>query len=103
MKTKHTPGPWFTGCNYPKGIQIITVNSKTDEPNGLIAKVNKGAWCNKEIDTANARLIAASPDLLEACKAVLHCNNYSQSGPISAEFSDVLNMVEKAIAKAEPS
>lgn len=42
-------------------------------------------------DQANAHLIAAAPDLLEACKAVLgKCND-----------SALITMLEAAIAKAE--
>jgi hypothetical protein len=41
MKPKHTSGPWYRGCSTKSaGIQIITVNPKTEEPNGLIATVN---------------------------------------------------------------
>jgi len=63
----HTPGPWrddsmkFTGgwrCLVSAGIRVIDVcdprNRKTDDQ-----------------DAANARLIAAAPDLLEAAKQAI--------------------------------
>lgn len=63
MKTKseHTPGPWEcdnsdTPCVFPK----------TDDGQGIIADVYRG-----DRAMANARLIAAAPDLLEACQNAL--------------------------------
>lgn len=58
-KTGHTPGPWRTGDMY---------NTVFGPKNGnpcpeIIAYIHKGS-------RANARLIAAAPDLLEACERI---------------------------------
>jgi hypothetical protein len=47
---KHTPGPWVI-----KGQDIMG-----NEPNGFIC-----SWSGR---SADARLIAAAPDLLDACR-----------------------------------
>lgn len=58
-KTKHTPGPWKIDGNQVKWIDhgkwhcVASVNNKLLTQGG---------------NEANARLIAASPELLEACK-----------------------------------
>lgn len=98
----HTKGPW-------------TVNSRAieevKEPSSVIAIVNdgddngdeqlKGEW------KANARLISAAPDLLEACKkAIEFINNGVEFGYIQLpEKGDsallTQPMLEQAIAKAE--
>jgi hypothetical protein len=54
MTTKHKSGPWFLSGQY---VQI-------DADGGIIARVHgSNAECK-----ANARLIAAAPELLEALK-----------------------------------
>lgn len=57
MKTKHTPGPWYySNPVSPKGKHLI-VNEQAD----VIAEI-------KTNEEANAILIAAAPELLEALK-----------------------------------
>ena len=65
MKTKHTPGPWlFTGIS-----GVLYIVSKYN-PYALIARViftpGLGKQCYK-----NSQLMAAAPDLLEACRCAL--------------------------------
>jgi hypothetical protein len=64
--SKHTAGPWRT----IDGDSVVNVVS----PQGLpIAATTSKAYFEKfdYEDTANARLIAAAPDLLEALAAIL--------------------------------
>lgn len=68
--TGHTPGPWRwdkgvdddpTRCFVTQGIQ--------GQPEYVIAEIQNGAPGDcLETEEANARLIAAAPDLLAACK-----------------------------------
>jgi len=73
----HTPGPWMA-CG-DGTCRCKTVNSE-EHP---VAHVVSGEWgdehegrmlvygsVDEEFAEANARLIAAAPELLEACKAV---------------------------------
>ncbi|MFO0447419.1 MAG: hypothetical protein ACK52I_01800 [Pseudomonadota bacterium] len=56
-ETKHTPGPW------KRSYRNITAN-------GVIVARVLPAEGGPEQEAANARLIAAAPDLLAACEAV---------------------------------
>lgn len=67
MTTKHTPGPWRVGdagntvfgpkTAHPSPVSICTISGPTPR-------------INPEEKRANARLIAAAPDLLEALEAI---------------------------------
>lgn len=87
---KFTEGPWKYDDFY------LLIESKDGT---AIAAV--GALSNHE---ANARLIAASPDLLEACKAVLAwaiTPIEEDEGGFEHLAETVVPMVEAAIKKAE--
>jgi hypothetical protein len=85
----HTPGPWTaeeeeraqrTGAVV--GIYVAQVNPRA--PNGLNGRICQ-AYGNCLVTTddelrANARLIAAAPELLEVCKAALA--TFEQGTPI---------------------
>ena len=70
METKHTPGPWqlerLTGCDHDIGIRVTG-----SLVSGYAAFV-RTYWPHpdqKAEQEANARLIAAAPELLEALQA----------------------------------
>ena len=60
MNTKHTPGPWTV---QPDWLGPTWGGRVYNEALDLIAEVE---------ELNDARLIAAAPDLLEACKAAAH-------------------------------
>lgn len=62
---KHTPGPWHSTGRY--------VGSGHAKMNICECSDNSGCWSNAPEAVANARLIAAAPDLLESVKALLGC------------------------------
>lgn len=62
MKTQHTPAPWSVIKGSPQAGIITAPNRSLG-----IAEVFGGG----ETDIANARLIAAAPDLLAACRCAL--------------------------------
>lgn len=68
MSTKHTPGPWHAVKYARSNAYCITLTP--GNANGDIANVlfGLGASVSDEVG-ANARLIAAAPDLLEALMA----------------------------------
>lgn len=80
-EAKHTPGPWAVA-----GRLIVSAK------HGSIGAVDDGQP-NVE---ANARLIAAAPDLLAALKAL-----YGTEPGNSIERGQAIAMAECAIAKAE--
>ena len=56
------------------------------------------AACFNE-DNANARLIAAAPDLYEACKEMLKC--FHMDSDMEEDFVSEINKAEQAILRAE--
>ncbi len=85
--SKHTPGPWI---NDGDGI----VWSESDPIYGWIADCRNGA------QDANARLIAAAPDLLEALRSML--SEFSvMASPATAGEIAACEAARAAIAKAE--
>ena len=91
MKTSHTPGPW-EDCLESKGI-IRSVNSK--QPNAIESIVARTEIENPE-ERANARLIAAAPDLLEAAKLSLKMLEFNPGKDHPA-----CDILRAAIKKAE--
>lgn len=89
--TEHTKGPWRIDCWH----------GQHDECGALIVGANGERICDTAGEfylrpsecIANARLIAAAPDLLHACKHAL--NAFEKNWCID------WNVLEKAIAKAE--
>lgn len=89
---KHTPGPWSIGKSYTDEICIR--ESKGHELQAI-------AVCGSEM-LANANLIAAAPELLEACKAM--AEYISGQWDWGGEWKDrpnCLRLAELAIKKAE--
>ena len=84
MTTKtatHTPGPWT--FRQARGNNIYEHLVQTQ--GRVIAELNPPSWVNKsdlieesEIIKANARLIAAAPDLLAALEKLVYCHAPSE-------------------------
>jgi len=98
VNSSHTPGPWYVGCH---GLQIITIDAKRDEPNGLITEVRLSGWCNEDEAKANARLIAAAPDLLTALEEMTADLISHASLGLNENEVAMLRRAEAAIAKAK--
>ena len=84
-QTQHTPGPWTVGDQYPAPYgseECFQIELRgTTWPDGstplLAVVVNENV--SDSTTQANARLIAAAPDLLEALKAILGGSEYRES------------------------
>ena len=84
---KHTPGPWeFDGYD--------VVRTQTLAP-FTVAVVNLTSPQGNEIERANARLIAAAPDMLEALEGIA-----KPDGFISLDY-EALHKALAAIRKAK--
>lgn len=105
MTDKHTPGPWLIDTN------TIYALDETDRVNRFSAQVQGGyssapvygdrIRTTPEELAANARLIAAAPDLLAALQAVMHVLEHTQVTPSGVERYE---RAKAAIAKAtEPT
>lgn len=93
MKGKHSPGPWVT-ANPRAGFWQVFQDGEPDK--GAIAVLdhsNDGHPGFKYVTVpANAKLMAAAPDLLEACQ-----NLENDNGAIPKHAWD---LIQKAIKKA---
>lgn len=92
-KQKHTPGPW-----YIEGTSVFTKQNafyvaETGHPNRSYVK--GPAECE-----ANARLIAAAPELLEVLEMLEKIKDEKLSTDSAMLFGPIWSMAERAIAKA---
>ena len=93
-QTTHTPGPWRVG---------LDKNSVRDADEGYIADC-QNRFADKTTVEANARLIAAAPELLEALKMARQYApkyNFYPDGSVMPGASEQLQQIDAAIAKAE--
>lgn len=92
MKTTHTPGPW--GLRH-SGKTVVSLPHTSPEAREVIA-------CSIE-NTANARLIAAAPELLDALEEiarrgpVIGCNTIAA---LTLRITAMQSMARSAIARA---
>jgi hypothetical protein len=98
MKATHTPGPWE---------HVIALGVAARRPDGtsrMICELQIGVNRKEsEEQNANCDLIAASPDLLAACRLfVKECGRmYTNPGKETYWFDAVYNAAQAAIRKAE--
>ncbi len=96
---KHTPGPWLAivpPSSSPCFRQIVADGSATAS-DALLAEIIGGE--NVFQKAANARLIAAAPELLAALEA-LDGVWLDPKKPIAGEGNRIRDIVNAAIAKA---
>jgi hypothetical protein len=95
---KHTPGPWITDTSHSHEWEGITIWNEPSDPDGIWTTVIAHVVPDQhEEHEANAKLIAAAPDLLAACKKML---NLLESEPATYIYRAHKEMVKSAIAKA---
>ena len=105
MGSKHTPGPWKATKFNPATGEIDDCYLYVEPGIAVIERKVKG---HDQHDIANARLIAAAPDLLEALikvTATLAWNAHGEcraihDGPIMPS-SQAIEVARAAIAKAK--
>jgi hypothetical protein len=99
-QTKHTPGPWSVTesfCN--NACNRLVVKRKT-WGGEVVADLGEAPDASR----ANARLIAAAPDLLEALRGLLRETKAKNPSPkVGKDFSLLVHIeaARKAIAQAE--
>lgn len=72
--SEHTPGPWHMGSGNGEGSIFADRDGRMRLEIGgttLYPICMMGTGWEKDEDQANARLIAAAPDLLDACRRAL--------------------------------
>jgi len=117
VETEHTPGPWAVSDEHPKrsvlevitGHHVIASLHNAPEANGSGYCEGKkdadGIWRDDYVRQANARLIAAAPDMKSALekhqaffdKLVAHCfgSDASEAGS-DLDYSEFLEFAEAA-------
>ena len=96
---KHTPGPWqYRATGFYQNPFKILAPRRT----GAVANIPHSTIARDGEQEANAQLIAAAPDLLEALTAVTAClrgfSGHDDFGPLDDE---AVNAALAAIAKAK--
>lgn len=93
--TAHTPGPWNVAQNIVAGEDTFIYDECADR-----LAIVRGKDVPHSIASANARLIAAAPELLEALRTVLMRLDLE---PVDAVFpcSAMREDIRAAIARAE--
>lgn len=64
MSAAYTPGPWAAK---PSMLRAVCITSAS----GPVATTSSASHVSREINIANARLIAAAPELLAALQAIM--------------------------------
>lgn len=103
QQTKHTPGPWFT---FDDGSRIIGVAHYIEESPYNDGRDTTIIFCDEQERTpsaemefeANARLIAAAPELLVALKFI---KERIEKMPVTGDIVHMVCKIDGAIAKAE--
>lgn len=97
---KHTPGPWTEDM-----IGAVYRNSCGKHHNRLMVEIRTGDFLNENECMANAALIIAAPDLLDALKQCINplmglFAHQNQLGSKCACFTCTTEKAQAAIAKA---
>ena len=97
MSEQHTPGPWYAAREATTGrITRVRASHSGGRDEVCIADAAQGAGAFARLE-ANARLIAAAPELLEACQTLatlLDTDDWFATGRLAVE------QARAAIAKA---
>jgi hypothetical protein len=97
-EAKHTEGPWSIGAETDFIQDCLYVPINADSIGTLeIGLVNTAD--DQDQGTANARLIAAAPDLLEAAKGVLDSWDNHGGDVDAVDIYAVRQAIDKALAE----
>ena len=105
MTAQHTPGPWGVSAQ-PHGYSVWNVVDDEINPACIGRPVANvvGGYDSVQIEEANARLIAAAPDLLEAleaiCKHATECEMHGEPSTVDGIGWDDILKARATIAKA---
>ena len=93
MEAKHTPGPW-TVSQQP-GLRFFIVGNEEILAE-VLPEVLPCTW--DDVQFANANLIAAAPELLEAAQGIAR---FDEDGYDAKEFRQTMANLKAAIRKAK--
>lgn len=93
---KHTPGPWIFEEVRGSDDKTLVYRRILNVGNVYKQKGIASTGIDEEAE-ANARLIAAAPELLEACKAVANDTSHAIMGKLQAQLRIVIAKAEGKI------
>jgi hypothetical protein len=99
MSAKHTPGPWHRRIGRVGNGTPASQHEQVCNSDGVAVVMLEHD--GQPDGDANARLIAAAPDLLEACKDAL--SSFSAAHAHRRNGNCECDVIRAAIAKAEGS
>lgn len=94
---EHTPGPWMNGFDNLEGVFSL---GATDSGNVVCLPPIELMELSYERWPANARLIAAAPDLLGALRKIDAQVSHGHLGDWSIALGEIRKIARAAIAKA---
>ncbi|WP_447898022.1 hypothetical protein [Stenotrophomonas sepilia] len=92
--SKHTPGPWYVGREDENTGEIEVIS----DGRPYVCLVLPGAI--DEVTPANARLIAAAPDLLIKLTGLIGAAEYLQARVVETRGADCMDNLDVAIDEA---
>ena len=102
---KHTPGPWHTSREML--FDVWAENPRPDAPRAIYKIVTQVRGPDEEVGEANARLIAAAPELLGALRDLVQLIDHQHAIRPDARFlpdaTGFMPRARAAIAKAMQS
>lgn len=98
--TQHTPGPWFAEFNGTYW-EVWSNGDFGRIGDACASSASRPEHGSLELGEANARLMAAAPDLLAACKGLLDAIHDSMTHAAQAAHAEQIDAARAAIAKAE--
>jgi hypothetical protein len=96
MSAAHTPGPWAI---LPEGTPHGEIATVYNTPDGWVS-IHAPTWLNigdQQVAMANARLIAAAPDLLDALRIA---RDHIDMDALEVSHCKDAERIRSAIAKA---
>ena len=103
MKATHTPAPWKLACESYNDHEAFVIEAEGRTICWTASSLDEeGSETITEEDTANARLIAAAPQMLEALRAALEAmgDTYDVRDAEGSEGEQLRDQIAEAIADA---
>ena len=111
--SKHTPGPWVYDEENADGDTYTIAHSpnyqaairSVSDPAVLVDIRRSDLADSRSLEEAraNARLIAAAPELLAACQAYLDAEKLTNAAAYVRALSETKRLIAEAVAKATGS
>lgn len=99
-QAQHTPGPWFANKN-TAGYYDISTGDTDYSPSFAAAHQNPYMQVDADVLDANARLIAAAPDMEDGYRRILESVGMRPGHVAYLSRADIEAIARAAIAKAE--